>query len=605
MGTPAISGEKTFYAHNSYEIKDILKARGWRWAPGDKVWWTQDVDALASALDDLLSYGEAVSLTRLADAAIAELPEKTRERVCAELAPERAERIRAMVQASTVDEDAPIPVPEGLSLLPFQVEGVRHLLAHKRTLLADEQGLGKTIQVLALVNADDTIRRALIVCPPSVTGVWRAEASRWLTRPLTVEVATAKEWPESDLVIVHWAIVERHAQAIRQREWDLVVLDEAHWAKNPKAKRTRAIVGSRDLEPLVARRQLALSGTPIPNKPVELQAIARWLWPEKSWTQWKRFVETYCDGYQDRFGWRVDGSSNLGELREHLLHAGMLRRRKDEVLSDLPAKLHRLVPLDASVGDIRAALKAEQKEIKELKEKMRAARKEVQKARQRGEEAAYKRATAELRACVVRGLAGIARVRHETALAKAPIVAEHTLSALEEGEEKLIVFVWHRDVAQVISDALAREGVGHVVMTGETPLGERAAMVERFQTDADVRVFIGSIAVASEGITLTAASHVIFAELDWTPGRVAQAEDRAHRIGQHDSVLVEHVVVDGSIDARIAQVLMKKAEVAATVLGDAPVSEGPEPDALAAVLEFGDEAEELEMLLATDEVLVA
>jgi len=592
-------------ATQCFDVKDTLKAHGWRWDAFDKAWWTQDHDALAGALDDLLSYGESVNLTHLADATIAELPEKTRERVCEQLAPERAERIHAMAQASGVSEDVDIPVPEGLALLPFQADGVKHLLAHKRTLLADEQGLGKTIQVLALINADDTIHRALIVCPPSVTGVWRAEASRWLTRPLTVEVATAKEWPESDLVVVHWAIVERHAQAIRRREWDLVVLDEAHWAKNPKAKRTRAIIGGREMEPVVARRQLALSGTPIPNKPVELQAIARWLWPEKAWTQWKRFVETYCDGYQDRYGWRVDGSSNLTELREHLLHAGMLRRRKDEVLSDLPAKLHRLVPLDASVGDIRAALKAEQKEIKELKEKMRAARKEVQKARQRGEEAAYQQATASLRSLIIHGLADIARVRHETALAKAPIVAEHVLSALEEGEEKLIVFTWHRDVAQVISDALAREGVGHVVMTGETPVVERASMVERFQTDADVRVFIGSIAVASEGITLTAASHVIFAELDWTPGRVFQAEDRAHRIGQHDSVLIEHVVVDGSIDARIAQVLLQKAQVAATVLGDTHTSEGPEPDVLGAVLEVGDEDEELEMLLATDEALVA
>jgi SWI/SNF-related matrix-associated actin-dependent regulator 1 of chromatin subfamily A len=113
------------------------------------------------------------------------------------------------------------------------------------------------------------------------------------------------------------------------------------------------------------------------------------------------------------------------------------------------------------------------------------------------------------------------------------------------------------------------------------------------------------MAVAAEGITLTAASHVIFAELDWTPGRVAQAEDRAHRIGQHDSVLVEHVVVDGSIDARIAQVLLEKAQVAATVLGDTPATETPEPDVLAAGLEFGDEDEELEMLLATDDALVA
>jgi len=575
-----------FYAANAYEIRSDLKYWGWKWDPEAKVWWTANPDALRKALEDK-DIGKGHDFGGFADEAILTLPAATRKALYSHLPAERVERLRA-AQAETQEAPLPeadVPTPPGRTFFRFQRQGVGFLLTHPKALLADEQGLGKTAQVLGVVNADQQVRRVLIVCPPSVTGVWRAEAERWLTRSLNVGVATAKDLPDTDMVIVHWAVVARHEVALRQRDWDLIALDECHWAKNPRAQRTRAVLGGRGRRPLTARRQIALSGTPIPNRPIELQPIVQWLWPEQSWVNWFYYAREYCNGYKNRWGWVVDGASNLAGLRFNLKQAGMLRRRKAEVLTDLPAKIRRLVPLAADTPDLRAALRAEEKALKELRKALAA-----KKAGKNAEQAAnheYVAAVQQLGgARLPFDLGVVSELRHATAKAKAPIVSQHILDVLEDGVGKLIVFAHHHDVVEIIRQAMDEAGVGCVVMTGETPLARRAELVEKFQTDETVRVFIGGIYVASEGITLTSASHVVFAELDWVPGKIAQAEDRAHRIGQQDSVLVEHVVLERSIDARLAAVLVEKAEVAAAALGDSAevADDGPDATLLAAAL---------------------
>jgi hypothetical protein len=152
--------------------------------------------------------------------------------------------------------------------------------------------------------------------------------------------------------------------------------------------------------------------------------------------------------------------------------------------------------------------------------------------------------------------AEMSKVRHATAVAKLPQVIEYLHTALDDSEDKIVVMAHHHDVV----NAIAREfGDLAVVLTGET--NDRQTPVDRFQNDPGCRLFIGSIRAAGVGITLTAASHVVFAELDWTPGNISQAEDRCHRIGQRESVLVQHLVLDGSLDARMAKVVVDKQEV--------------------------------------------
>jgi SWI/SNF-related matrix-associated actin-dependent regulator 1 of chromatin subfamily A len=565
------AGRGRFEALRSYEVKDRLKTAGWLFDPETRCWWSEDVAVVLKTLETLSPDVFISDMNR----------QHLRERQA-----ERSALLEAS-RANEVPEGFEVPVPEGLAYLPYQLAGIAYLAKRERVLLADEQGLGKTIQVLGLANLDPTINKALVVCPPSVVLVWRDEARRWLLWPRRVEVATAKEWPEeADWVIVHWAIVARYAERIRKTKWDLVVADEAHYAKNRKAQRTQALVGGGGLAPLTARRVLALSGTPIPNRPIELQTVARWLWPNAAWTKWVHWAKRYCGGYQGSWGWVVDGATHLNELQENLRAAGMLRRRKVDVLAELPEKIHRLVPLEANDEAARKALDEERQALASWEKggDLDRARQAKEKAAEEGEEA-YKEAVRALRSVEMAAFEAIAKARHMTALAKAPRVAEHVLDALEtDPAHKVVLFAHHKDVITSLRGALEAAGHVCVAITGDTPVAERGKVVRRFQEDPEVRVFLGSIRAAAEGITLTAASHVIFAELDWTPGIMAQAEDRCHRIGQDRGVLVEHVVLDGSIDARIAKVLMSKAAVQQAALDDQIISELPPPALWQAVL---------------------
>jgi superfamily II DNA/RNA helicase len=156
-------------------------------------------------------------------------------------------------------------------------------------------------------------------------------------------------------------------------------------------------------------------------------------------------------------------------------------------------------------------------------------------------------------------LGEISRQRKEVALAKIPAVIEHLESALEQGP--VVCFAHHKAVVA----ALREQWPDASVITGDTPAGDRQEQVDRFQ-DGKTDLFLGSIKAAGVGITLVRSSHVVFAELDWTPGWVSQAEDRCHRIGQDDAVLVQHLVFDGSLDATIAQMIVDKQEVISQAL---------------------------------------
>jgi ribosomal protein S14 len=174
----------------------------------------------------------------------------------------------------------------------------------------------------------------------------------------------------------------------------------------------------------------------------------------------------------------------------------------------------------------------------------------------------------------------IAKLRHDTALAKVPAVIETLKDAVEQG--KVVCFAHHRDVVAAIAEAF---GPVAVTLTGDTSMAARQAAVDRFQNDPTCLLFVGNIRAAGVGLTLTASSHVVFAELDWTPANVTQAEDRCHRIGQHDSVLVQHLVLEGSLDATMARMLVSKQIVldaaldnplAAQILSDEPIIVHPD-----------------------------
>jgi SWI/SNF-related matrix-associated actin-dependent regulator 1 of chromatin subfamily A len=493
--------------------------------------------------------------------------------------------------------DVNVPCPEGLEYLPYQVAGVQYAASREEgCLIADEMGLGKTVQGLGYTNACPSIKTVLVVCPASVRINWEREAQKWLVNRTVsrfeqnletgvVEVVeradqapTVEQFPLSgDVTVVNYDVLGKLVKAWPSRRWDLLILDEGHYAKNPKAARTKLVFE------LQARSEktIILTGTPILNKPLELftllQLVAPKAWDPPGLAMRKsngrktyvpvgagggagffKYAKRYCnahaeqipskrwtdaDGVEQRTKniWVFDGSSNLDELSEKLRSTCMVRRLKKDVLADLPAKRRTVVCFPKS------------REVEGLVDDETTALGHVLKATSL-DEAVKALQTAKV------GFADYSKSRHDLAVLKVPQVVEHVTGALEGGSEKVIVFTHHHDVTAALLSALQSYGV--VTVTGEAGQADRQNAVDTFQKDPGCRVFIGSIGAAGVGLTLTASSHVVFAELPLRPADLVQAEDRAHRIGQRGSVLVDILVFDGSVDAHIAQMLVDKQNVA-------------------------------------------
>jgi SWI/SNF-related matrix-associated actin-dependent regulator 1 of chromatin subfamily A len=521
----------------SHATKDIVKAAGFRFDGASKLWWTTDPEKAARVAQP----GIAAELTARA----AEI----REQLTA-----------AIASSAATDAAIDVPAPDGLAYLPYQRAGIAYAMSRAATLIGDEMGLGKTIEAIGVINADPAIKSVLVICPASLKLNWRNELSRWLTRPLSIGICNGV-FPATEVVIINFDILGKQRAAIDARQWDLLIVDEAHFLKNPKAQRTQAVYGkwdrdeSKRITPISARRRLFMTGTPIVNRPIELWPLIQNIRPEGLPRSWRDYAIRYCNGHQSRFGWDVSGASNLPELQQKLRSSIMVRRLKKDVLTELPPKRRQIIVLPAE-GEAIAAVKAESAGYAAIEARLESARVVVELAKAGDDKAAYELAVAELRDLTNAAFTQISQLRHDTAVAKVPQVIEHLTEALDS-DEKVVLMAHHHDVVDAIAEAFP----GAAIITGEVAVNKRQAEVERFQNDPACRLFIGSIQAAGLGITLTAAAHVIFAELDWTPGNMTQAEDRCHRIGQRDNVLVQHLVLDGSLDARMAHTLVAKQEV--------------------------------------------
>jgi SWI/SNF-related matrix-associated actin-dependent regulator 1 of chromatin subfamily A len=474
---------------------------------------------------------------------------------------------RAQELSRATDSALMIPAPENLAYLGYQKAGIAFALARPSTLLADEMGLGKTIQAIGLINASPEIRRVLIVCPASLKLNWAKEIKKWRTRPLATEIINGGEcrWPRGEgIVILNYELLTKYEAAINARPFDLLVLDEAHYTKNEKAQRTKLA------HAIPATRRLYLTGTPILNRPVELfpliSALAPERWNKKSFFS---FAKRYCDAKQvqagNRWVWDFSGASNLPELQKVLRESVMVRRLKKDVLTELPPKRRAIVELeaDASIKAIAAREKAKWAEQKIMIAQARAAR---DMAALLDDKEAYWQAAENLRGAANAAFEEMSAVRHECALAKAPLAAKFIVEQLEGSTDKIVVFAHHVDVLEIAMRDLA--AYNPVLLMGGMTAEAKQGSVDRFQTDPKCRVFVGGITAAGVGLTLTASSHVVFMELDWVPANISQAEDRTHRIGQTNSVLVQHLVIEDSLDAKMAQMIITKQRIADAALDD-------------------------------------
>lgn len=553
---------------------------GRRWDPDRKV-WTVPADA-AEPLARVLTGQEVDADPQL----------------LAEIGAHAQAQSQALAASRATDADIEIPVPDGLSYLPYQRAGIAFALDHPNVLFGDEMGLGKTIQAIGTVNADPTIRRVAVICPASLKLNWAREIARWSTGVAKIAIAngggprlelpeevisrdaTPRPWGEIfpgggvEWLVINWDIATRWRDDLIAANLDALILDEAHYAKNEKAARTLAVLGGEirkagsrvTLTRIPARRTLALTGTPIPNRPVEAWTVAHALAPDV-FPRYGSFVFRYCAAFNNGWGLDVSGASNLDELQAKLRGSIMVRRLKADVLTELPAKRRAVVELPAD-GSARRAIEAERSLYDARQGRLDALRAAVAQAKASEDPEAYRAAVAALEEGTKVLFDEMSAVRHQVALAKLPLVIDFVRDVLDGSSEKLIVFGHHLDLIGALSEAFP----GAAVITGQTPIGARQQAVDRFQNDPECRLFIGNIRAAGVGLTLTAASHVVFAELDWVPGNVTQAEDRAHRIGQHDSVLVQHLVLEGSLDATMARTLIEKQAVLDAALDNEPAA---------------------------------
>ena len=428
--------------------------------------------------------------------------------------------------------------PEGTftgELREFQKEGLSFLLANPRTLLADEMGLGKTVQALACLAATGEFP-ALIVVPPHLLRNWQAEAARFLRidgKPPRVCVLTGLkpyQPPEADIYIIHYLLLRGWKQALPQMGFRTVIFDEIQELRHGGTEKYSAA----SLLAEECERVIGLSGTPIYNKGSEIWNVVNIL-DFHCLGDWESFTRAWGDGY----GYRLVRDPAL--LGDHLRREGLiLRRTKQEVLTELPPKRRLVQEIDADDKVYRELMRP----VIEMLGSLRALHPE---ARER----------AVLEEQVGRG------ERQATGVAKAPFVAAFVRALLDNGE-KVLLFAHHHAVMDIYKKELT--SYHPAFLTGRETTKQKDDAVARFM-EGKTNLCVISLRAAS-GLNLQRASCVVFGELDWSPAVHSQAEDRAHRMGQKDSILCYYLVAPQGSDRDMQDALGLKVSQFVALMGD-------------------------------------
>jgi SWI/SNF-related matrix-associated actin-dependent regulator 1 of chromatin subfamily A len=280
--------------------------------------------------------------------------------------------------------------------------------------------------------------------------------------------------------------------------------------------------------------------------PKELWNLIHYINP-KDWHLKSVFTDRYCGGRAAR----GEGADRTEELNRRLRETGMVRRLKTEVLKELPAKVRQLVTVSCVDGMPTAGSVEEL--IKEASDKIR----ELEARKAKGNDEDHRAIVAEMNLTNFGFMSDMMKVRKQIGMAKVPGVSQSVAEVLDAyPDKKIILFGIHTDVIAAYESSLAR--FNPVTISGKVPVKIRQSLVDRFQEDESCRLFIGNITAAGVGLTLTRSDHVVMAEQEWGPAKMAQAEDRAHRIGQENSVLIQVFAAENSIDVHIAQLIIEK-----------------------------------------------
>ena len=433
-----------------------------------------------------------------------------------------------------IDLSAVLPKRLFEALYPFQKDGVKFAISRDgKCLIGDDMGLGKTIQALATVYYFRDDWPLLIVCPSSLRFQWKRSICEWLDgiredKDIDVVIDGRKDIPVNKIVIISYDLLLK-IKPNTGTSFKSIILDESHYIKNDAAQRTKSalkLIKS-------CKRVILLSGTPALSRPMELftqlQAV-----DSKTFSRKHDFGMRYCNGKATAWGYDYRGSSNPDELRILLETTIMIRRLKVDVLQELPAKRRTVVALDINLHP-----KAE--------ELMSNFRSKVQL------DTIEQMNNSEQRSIIFQWYSSTAEVKTEP-------VCRYIIELVEQ-DKKFICFGHHKVMLDAICKTLEDQRTSYIRIDGSTPSECRQECCDYFQSNDKCRVAVLAITSAGMGITLTAAQLVVFAELYYNPGVLTQAEDRAHRIGQKDSVLIQYLLASKTVDDHIWPLINSKFKV--------------------------------------------
>nr|XP_012147228.1 PREDICTED: SWI/SNF-related matrix-associated actin-dependent regulator of chromatin subfamily A-like protein 1 isoform X2 [Megachile rotundata] len=416
------------------------------------------------------------------------------------------------------------------SLMPFQRKGICYGISKRgRCMIADDMGLGKTIQALGIAHYFKENWPLLIIVPSSVRYQWTDAIYTFLPSvpaQYVHQFANTKDFITGNkIVITSYDLLVRAVDAFERHTFGFVILDESHALKSVKTARYKAA------QRIVSKacHVVLLSGTPALSRPIELYSQISLIM--RNFMGYQEYGIRYCAGEKSSFGWDFTGSSNMQELQLLLKCTCVIRRLKNEVLEELPSKKREVIVLDPDL------IKIGTKEMKEISAKL-----------ERSSLTGMERHNTLL------------QYYNESSIAKQKAICDYVTNLLRR-KQKCIIFAHHQNILDAISEVAESMDIKYIRIDGKTNPERRKYQVDKFQTSDAYLVAILSITAANAGITLTAAQLVVFAELFWNPGVLCQAEDRVHRIGQNENVVIQYLVAKQTADDYLWPLIQRKMNV--------------------------------------------
>tara|TARA_R110000744_G_scaffold265104_1_gene379261 strand:+ start:3541 stop:5280 length:1740 start_codon:yes stop_codon:yes gene_type:complete len=418
-----------------------------------------------------------------------------------------------------------------------QKVAIEKLLGNNKFILADDMGVGKTTSAV-IAAIESGVKKILIICPATLKFNWKREIENYTNE--TITIVDGKKWGSSKFIIVNYDILKNfhstdkkdNLNIINDENFDLVIMDEAHYVSNSKAQRTKLV---NDITSRVNRVWL-LTGTPMTSRPMNYYNLLK-IVESRVTNNWVGYVKRYCEGYQINRGgrkiWLTNGASNLDELRDRTKQK-VLRRLKEEIL-DLPDKIITPIFLELNSNEYK-------KEVGEY----------LDWADKNGNESLSIQLTK------------LMKVRQIIANEKLKNTFELVDQCLEQ-DKKVIVFT---NFTNPLMEIWSKYKKVSVPLYGKMNQQQRQESVDSFQNDPKIKVFVSNIKSGGVGITLTEAEVVIFNDLSFVPSDMSQAEDRAFRIGQKKNVSCLYPIFDNTLERVIYNMVQRKKRIIDTVLGD-------------------------------------